>query len=413
MLVEHNNNNKQQGLKLDSSDENTPDVRSTHIRLIHDVFGDKQQTSKNTGPQQVPSLTLRDHPFRHGNNIIPVFKQEKGCELQQDALKSRVVQILKNDFNRTNFGVLKEVGNHGKTENLGAHVRPKLYKHHEISTSPMSTGSVFASTPCTLHEYNSEAFGLLEKDNQHDISFDNDLDLETSARKIEEEDNQNTVELFELYKRGGTIDPHDMDHRCFSVLNPQVKYVTVSPPRMGKPLLPNDAPLDLSGVEKTFTSYPPLNESDKTDLSNDELKLFSILDYELQHVGSGLDWIGTKNYKDKYLDDESDEENIQTSKTTNYFRNIFKSFFVKYFNKDVHYENRYPWHRILSEIDNPKESTTTRNTMKSTFHDGRLFERNNTDMFPKRNNFFSATLLDSGRMVSNVASTTNDSDGEV
>ncbi|KAH3679101.1 hypothetical protein WICPIJ_008709 [Wickerhamomyces pijperi] len=416
MLVERNSNVLKNGINQgfnqirESSDENTPSPGSNHAQY---AASELHNASSKTSPRQViPGLTARQ-----SHNVIPTLKQEKGSQSQDSALKYSVVQMLKNDSNRTNFDVLKEFNNHSSAKNSSQSAssfttKPRLGYRANIPTSPITSRSVFSPTSSTLHNYYHEEEEEEEEEEgeaHDDISFDHDLQLDaTLTRKIEEDDMNDATELFDLYKKNTSFELENIiEHPAFSVLNPQVKYVTVAPPRLGKPLLPNGEPLDLSCVDMSYTDYPPLNHEDKENLSNDELKLYSILDYELKQVGGSLNWSGSKNVAgDNSSGVDSDEEtDLHGRSKTSYFSDICNSFFVKHFNKDAHYESKYPWYKITNDIDNAKDTKNPHvtDTKAGGLYDGPQFERNNTDMFPVSNKFFTTSLIKTNPPIDHMA----------
>lgn len=119
-----------------------------------------------------------------------------------------------------------------------------------------------------------------------------------------------------------------LDPRC-SFLNPFQSYVKVDPLMLGKPLASNNTPLDLSSVPK-MSNYAPFYNDEF--LSKDELKLYSLLEYELNLENSSLN---TLHYF------EFNKENKQDS-----FFPIFK------YNRS--------WFNILNKIDHPTTPTESK-----------------------------------------------------
>jgi hypothetical protein len=162
------------------------------------------------------------------------------------------------------------------------------------------------------------------------------------------------------FEEGEYTDPR------YSFLNPHEPFVKVAPLMLGKALAKNGTPLDLSCVPKRTTAGPMYHDDDQDILTKDELKVYSLLEYELNRYNGSL------NDDHYYGVQENREADVSIST-----RSIFNKIFHRA-SKEEKYLLKYPWCGILNRIDNPINENEDAGSGQTTLE----FERNNTDMFP-------------------------------
>jgi len=189
-------------------------------------------------------------------------------------------------------------------------------------------------------------------------------------------------------KEKNEISNVSLDDPRISFLNPHQAYVKVAPPMLGKPLAENGTPLDLSKVSPRNELASPLRDIEEKKVTDDELKLFSVLKYEFK-LDSSTNNCGDDYFVDLdngYMEMESNEHcglNDEDDKKPSWISSIFQRIFkLGSFSEEAKYFKNFPWAHILHNIDNPTTSTMDIENQATSYEQTNYFERNNTDMFP-------------------------------
>lgn len=233
-----------------------------------------------------------------------------------------------------------------------AEIEPALSNLYEVKTKHFN----FSKAPSPIPETKLDNVPLLEL-------------YKTGADESMVESLHSAVEVVETKK---DVEQSHLNDPRTSYLNPYQAYVEVSPPRLGQPLAKKGTPLDLSLVSRNNLASP-LFDLEEKKTSDDELKLFSLLNFEISLTEAPVTNKVKGDIESGFEILEFQEQNSFQMSLKHFFQRIFKK--GPYSEEELYFK-RYPWAKIMNDIDNPKHE------IKQVHEVVGQFEKNNTDMFP-------------------------------
>lgn len=289
---------------------------------------------------------------------VPIVKSS-----DNNSIRRSVKELLLNDASQNDVGVLRQL--HG--------VQNKAYVR-EVPASPVTPYEkvVIDTVLANSYEIKSKHFNFSRAPSP---VAENQLDhvplLELYKSGADEKMVESLKSSTSVGENGDVVEQCNLDDPRTSYLNPHQAYVKVTPPRLGLPLAKNGTPLDLSLVPRNDLASP-LFDLEEKKASDDEYKLLSLLEFEIGLTNDGNITNNPRN------DIESGVQNFEFEEQISHqisFKHFFQRFFKRgEFSEEAVYFKRYPWAKILHDIENPRNEAPQ-------VQDVGNFEKNNTDMF--------------------------------
>ncbi|ONH65189.1 hypothetical protein BON22_4984 [Cyberlindnera fabianii] len=294
-------------------------------------------------PLSSQSINTTQHhlPFSGGAPLIQ--------SLRPQDVRQSVTEWIKSENQRdSTLRLVSGSGRHSPLMRHGTPVSPEPQSVLAIDESSLSVYDTFC-----IKQSTDNSIGERMKEDARDDDDDDDDEFVDSTEMRPDDDSLNLdgplMALSGTSLMIGSLDDMTIsggDKDQSMSLIPNEEYVEVEPPRFKTVLAPNDTLLDLSKVEPSYKTFP-LASIEQASISDDELKLLGIWDYELKQKGSpGLDLQGLVPHVDFYDYSENDDKNLSNS-----FWNLFKSD-----KRDHRYAKENPWYRIMKLIDNNEDS---------------------------------------------------------